>query len=145
MNWGVKIAIFYTSFVLIVLASVFFAMNQKFDLVTENYYDKEIKYQEQIDKQQRTNSLKEKTEIQLMSDIVKIKFPNLPDKNNPKNSIILYRPSDVSKDIKLTIIPDSLKYQVIPIRELTKGLWKIKLNWVSDGTEYYHESIINIQ
>lgn len=144
MNWGIKIAIFYGGFVAIVLASVFFAMTQKVDLVSDNYYEKELKYQEQIDKSQRTKSLKEKTEIQLLNSQIKIKFPNLPDKNYTKNSILLYRPSDPSKDLKISISTDSLGVQVIPVEKLISGFWKIKLNWITNETEYYDESIINI-
>ena len=144
MNWGIKILIFYLGFVVMVLASVFFAMNQRVDLVTDNYYEKELKYQEQIDKSQRTKSLKEKTEIQLLDKQIKIKFPVLPEKNNQKNSIFLYRPSDQSKDLKIEIKTDTLGIQIIPAEKLTKGFWKIKLSWVSHEAEYYDESILNI-
>lgn len=144
MNWGVKILISYLVFLVAVLASVFFAMNQKIELVTDNYYEKELKYQEQIDKSHRTKSLKEKTEIQLLDKYIKIKFPALPDKNNEKSFILLYRPSDVSKDLKLLVSTDSLGIQLIPADKLTKGFWKIKLDWVANGLEYYDESILNI-
>jgi hypothetical protein len=144
MNWGIKILIFYLGFVVMVVASVFFAMNQKVDLVTDNYYEKELKYQDQIDKQQRTKSLTGKTEIQLLDKQIKIKFPNIPDKNNSKNSILLYRPSDLSKDIKIAISTDSLGIQNITIEKLIKGFWKIKLNWASKESEYYDEGVINI-
>jgi len=144
MNWGIKILIFYLGFVVMVLASVFFAMTQKVDLVTDNYYEKELKHQEQIDKQQRTKSLKEKTEIQLLDKQIIIKFPVLPDKNNQKNSVLLYRPSDPSKDLRIEIKTDTLGIQIISAEKLTKGFWKIKLSWVSNEAEYYDESILNI-
>jgi hypothetical protein len=144
MNWGVRIAIFYIGFVLIVLASVFFAMNQKIDLVTENYYEKELKHQEQIDRQKRTGELKEKTEIKLEGKNIKIKFPSLPDGGNVKNSILLYRPSDKTKDVKIGISTDTSGVQMLPSENLVSGLWRIKLNWVSKGEEYYSEEMVNI-
>jgi hypothetical protein len=144
MNWGIKIAIFYGGFVVVVLASVFFAMTQRVDLVTDNYYEKELKYQEQIDKAQRTKTLKEKTEIQLYERQVKIKLPVIPDKNNSKDYILFYKPSDPLKDFKVAIASDSLGFQTIPIEKLLKGYWKIKLNWTSGGVEYYDEGMINI-
>lgn len=144
MNWGVKIAVFYIGFVIMVLASVFFAMNQKNDLVTENYYEKELTHQEQIDKSQRTKSLKQKTEIQLTDKQVKIKFPILPEKNEEKNIILFYRPSDRLKDLRIPVSTDSLGVQYVPTEKLSSGFWKIKLNWLSHKEEYYDESIINI-
>jgi hypothetical protein len=144
MNWGYKIAFLYGGFVMIVLASVFFAMTQSVDLVTENYYDKELKFQDQIDRNSRTRALKEKTEIGIIENSIKLKFPNLPDKNNPKDYILLYRPSDPAKDIKLPVSADSLCFQGISTDKLAKGFWKIKLNWTSGGAEYSDEVMINI-
>lgn len=144
MNWGVKILIAYLLFLVSVLASVFFAMNQKIELVTDNYYEKELKYQEQIDKLQRTKLLNEKTEIRLLDKHIRIKFPAIPDKNNEKSFIFLYRPSDISKDLKLRVSADSLGVQLVPADKLVKGFWKIKLEWVANGMEYYDEGILNI-
>lgn len=144
MSWGKKIAILYIGFVILTLAFVFFAMNQRVDLVTDNYYEKELKYQEQIDKSKRTKELKEKINVQIFEKTVRVKFPNLPDKNNQKDFILFYRPSDPSRDIKIRISPDSLGNQIIPTEKFAKGFWKIKLSWTSGGTEYYDESIINI-
>lgn len=144
MNWGKKIAVLYIGFVVATLAFVFFAMTQKVDLVTDNYYEKELKYQEQIDKIKKTKELKEKTEIQLIEKTVKIKFPSLPDKNIQKDFILFYRPSDPSKDVKIQVTADSLGFQLIPVEKLTKGFWKIKLNWTSGGSEFYDESMLNI-
>jgi hypothetical protein len=144
MDWGKKIAILYIGFVVLTLAFVFFAMTQKVDLVTDNYYEKELKYQEQIDKSKRTKELKEKTDIQILDKTVKIKYPNKPDKNSQKDFILFYRPSDPSKDLKIQVSADSLGIQVIPTEKFTKGFWKIKLSWTSGGNEYYDESIVNI-
>lgn len=139
MNWGHKIAFLYIGFVVIVLASVIFAVTQRIDLVTDNYYDKGIKYQEQINKNQRTKALKEKTEISISDRIIKIKFPNLPDKNIANDFILLYRPSDPSKDLKVTISTDTLGVQQIPADKLASGFWKVKMGWTSSGAEYSDE------
>lgn len=144
MGWGKKIAVLYIGFVVVTLAFVVFAMNQRVDLVTDNYYEKELKYQEQIDKIKKTKELKEKTEIQLIEKTVKIKFPALPDKNSPKDFILFYRPSDPSKDVKIQVSADSLGFQFIPVEKLARGFWKIKLNWTSGGSEFYDESMLNI-
>ncbi|MFA5403508.1 MAG: FixH family protein [Ignavibacteria bacterium] len=144
MNWGIKILIFYIGFLIIMLVSVFFAMNSGVDLVTDRYYEKELKYQEQIDKTQRTKLLTKKTEIQILDGSIKINFPVLPDRNNSKNSILLYRPSDLKKDLKIEISTDSLGVQIIPTEKLSKGFWKIKINWVSNETEYYAENVLSV-
>ena len=49
-NWGTGIFLLYAGFAAVTIALVIFAMTKKVDLVTDNYYDKELKYEEQIQK-----------------------------------------------------------------------------------------------
>ncbi|MCX6158754.1 MAG: FixH family protein [Ignavibacteriota bacterium] len=144
MNWGYKIAVFFGTFVLITTGVTVYLMNQKVDIVTENYYEKELKYQEQIDKVTRTRALKESVEITNTGKELIIKFPNLPDKNQTKDFISLYRPSDDSKDVKIPILTDTSKTQLVSVDRLVKGYWKAKINWTSGGSEYYYESVFNL-
>ena len=145
-NWGTKIAILYIGFVVATLALVFWAMTQRVDLVTDNYYDKELKYQEQIERIQRTKNLNKKTSIEYQGREIIINFPAIPDKNisSDKNIILFYNPSNPARDLKILISTDSLGTQKIPTEKISKGFWKIKLNWVSFGKEYYDEAMINI-
>ena len=144
MNWGYKIAVFFGAFVLITTGVTDYLMNQKVDVVTENYYEKELKYQEQLDKVARTRALKESVEITNTGKELIIKFPNLPDKNQSKDLISLYRPSDDSKDVKIPILTDTSRTQVVSVDRLVKGYWKVKINWTSGGSEYYYESVFNL-
>jgi len=122
---------------------VVFFMNQKVDVVTENYYEKELKYQEQIDKIARTKALKDTLNIENTGKELIVKFPNVPDKAKGKDFIHLYRPSDQSMDVKIPIITDSTNSQVVSTKRLQKGYWKVQINWTSGGKEYFHESAFN--
>ena len=144
MNWGHRIAIGFATFVLITIGVTIYLMNQKVDIVTDNYYEKELKYQEQLDKVARTRALKESVEITNTGKELIIKFPNLPDKNQSKDLISLYRPSDDSKDVKIPILTDTSRTQVVSVDRLVKGYWKVKINWTSGGSEYYYESVFNL-
>ena len=127
-----------------VLAMVVFAMTRTVDLVNENYYAKGIDYQNQIDKLNRTKSLREKVKIENKGSSIEIIFPNKPDLNKTKDYILFYKPSETGHDIKMSVEPDSLGYQKISTSKLSKGFWKIQINWNSSGSEYYYEDILNI-
>ena len=58
MNWGYKIMIVYLVFVAGIAVMVYNSAMQNIDLVTPDYYAKELKYQEKIDE---TNVTKKKT------------------------------------------------------------------------------------
>ena len=49
MNWGYKILLVFAVFVAGILFLVYKSSNQKMDLVTTDYYEKELKYQQKID------------------------------------------------------------------------------------------------
>ena len=57
MNWGYKILFVYIAFVAGILAMVFGSSSQKVDLVTPDYYAKELKYQDKIDELGRVAAL----------------------------------------------------------------------------------------
>jgi len=119
-------------------------MTQDVDLVTHKYYDEEIKYQEQIDKIRRTNELTEKPTFEIENQSLKLVFPkNLLDKPI-EGTLNFYRPADQSKDFSLEIDLENDGVQRITSGKLNAGLWKIKINWSSNGLEYYSEQIINL-
>ena len=140
MNWGYKILTAFIVFCLAVMGAVIFFMNQKVDVVTDNYYEKELKYQDQINRVNRTRALKDSLAITNTGKELKITYPNVPDKSTSKDFILLYRPSDDKKDVKIPVSADSLKSQVVSIERLDKGYWKLQINWTSSGSEYYHEA-----
>lgn len=117
-------------------------MNQDVSLVTKDYYAKEIKYQEQIDKMKRTKELPEPLDINLEASAIKFSFPKLFKPNEVKGTIQFYRPSDKSKDFAVNVSLDSSYVQSINTVNLQKGLWKIQIDWNAKGNTYFNEKII---
>ena len=58
MNWGYKILIVYIVFIAGIVTLVYKSSVQNQDLVVNDYYDQELKYQDKIDAVLRTNNLK---------------------------------------------------------------------------------------
>ncbi len=137
ISWGTGIVIAIVIFMTITLATVVFMMNQDVDLVSDDYYEKGIKYQQQIDLVNRSNKLDEPVKMEFNGSIVKITFPESIKNEKIAGEIFFYRPSDAKKDFKL---PLSLTEgnQVIPVHGLEKGFWRIKLNWDLNNKENYY-------
>ncbi len=58
-NWGYKIVLVYSVFVAGILYLVVQSSRQQMDLVTDDYYAQEIRYQEKIDQSKRASALSE--------------------------------------------------------------------------------------
>lgn len=140
-HWPVGIIIAYSGFVLFLLAAWIIFKSQPVDLVAENYYEKQIKYQEQIDRIQRTKNLSEavKVKYNAESQQIAIRFPKIFPSAQVEGKITLYRPSDAKMDFSLPIALNDLGIQIIPANTFTPGLWRIKLSWAVNEVEYYYE------
>ena len=119
-------------------------MNQDVDLVSDNYYEKGIKYQQQIDRLERTSLLKEKPSISYYGDAIAIAFPSNLVQKELSGEIFCYRPSNPSLDFKVVMQLDENGKQIIPVEKLEKGYWRFVLDWKFDGKDYFNEEVIFI-
>ena len=144
VNWGTGIVITFIVFMAITLSTVVYLMNQDVDLVADNYYEKEIKYQQQIDKVERTSLLEEKPSIIYDGNAVTIGFPSKLMNKELTGEIFCYRPSSPLLDFKVVMQLDENGKQIIPAEKLEKGYWRFMLDWKFDGKDYYNEEMIFI-
>jgi len=144
ISWGTGITAVYVFFVIALLAAVFVFMNQDVHLVTDDYYAKEIAYQQQIDKVNRTQSLNAQLKIKPASGFVGFAFPRLFKSNEINGKIHFYRPSDNSKDFFADVKVDSANSLEVATAGKEKGMWKVKVDWNAKGNSYYNEKIIMI-
>ena len=145
ISWGNGIVIAFGVFMSINVLTAVYLMNQDVNLVSEDYYDEEIKYQQQIDRMERTSRLEKEQIVSFDGSIVKIKIPKSVLSKKLTGEIYFYRPSDSKSDIKIPLITDTSGVQVIPVERMEKGLWTIKVNWLSIGKEYFSEDRILIR
>jgi hypothetical protein len=136
-NWGTGIVISFILFALSIAFIVIFPFNQSVELVTKDYYEKELIYQEQIDKLERTRLLNESIIINQDEGQLNIIFPL--SYSEVTGEILFYRPADAKKDFSLRINADSSGSQNIDTRPLIPGYWRVKVLWNMDDLQYYFE------
>ena len=139
-NWGTGILITIIIFMVITISTVVFLMNQDVDLVADDYYNKGIQHQSQIERVNRTNEMVEKVSINQGNGIIIFNFPKTYSQKSFEGTIQFYRPSNSKKDFSLPISIDTSAQQIVPTQNLEKGYWTVKLNWTQDSIEYYKES-----
>ncbi|MFN6114481.1 MAG: FixH family protein, partial [Flavobacteriales bacterium] len=74
-SWGKAIFLVMTAFVLLMASFMYRAAFNQEELVAENYYEQEIKYQEQIDKLNRAGALGEAVRMEVVGNELVISFP----------------------------------------------------------------------
>lgn len=145
ISWGYRVAILYCSFVTFMLFLVFKSHSEDFSLVSKDYYKQEIQYQQQIDKQKNSAALSEKLGIEFSQAENKARFSFPKNKTSITGEILFYRPSDSKQDLKVAIQPNAENQQDVSFSSLQKGLWRVQVEWSSDGIEYFDEKPLVIQ
>lgn len=141
MNWGKGILLTIILFVAFIMTLVVISVKQDdIHLVTENYYEKEIKYQEQIEREKSAAQLSR--EVLVFDNATKSILLDLPI--GAKGEIQLFRPSDARLDQLVPLEIKEAGKTSISLSELKAGYWRVKLTWVENGVEYYEESKITI-
>lgn len=141
MNWGKGILLTIIAFVGFILTLVVISVRQDdIHLVTENYYEKEIKYQDQIEREKSAAGLDR--EVLVFDSKSKSMLLDLPV--GAKGSLQLFRPSDARLDQELSLDITEEGKTTVPLDKLKSGYWKVQLTWTENGVEFYKEEKISL-
>jgi hypothetical protein len=97
MNWGKGIVIGMATFMTFIIVLVVGLMMNRVDLESEDYYKREINYQEEITAQENANKLESKIELISNAEFLVVKVPegeftkiemHLSRPNDPKFKIV---------------------------------------------------------
>ncbi len=143
-SWGTGIFISIVVFMAITVILTVIFMNQRVDLVTNNYYEKTLTYQDQIDTYKRTAVLKERVSFNYADNRIKLSFPDsfLEQVNNGK--LYFYRPSDSRKDFTVPIKLNKKGSQTVNTARIDKGYWKVEIQWTMNNQNYLMEKSVLI-
>ncbi len=119
------------------LAFVYVASKQKIDLVTRDYYPRELRYEEEIQKRKNAQSLGEDISVLQTSSGLNIKIPDTLKKLEITGSFHLYRPSNKYLDIRDTLRIDSSLQFFIPATRLKKGKYQLDLELTDNNQKKY--------
>lgn len=145
LNWGtgLLIAIIISSLGIILLVAL--SAREKIDLVTEEYYPRELKYELEIEKLKNTRSLNKGIEIKQFPDSIIMHFPpiaDLPEKI--EGEILFYFPSDKYGDRTEAVQLDSKFCQKFKPQDFKPGKYEIIIDWKLEGKEYLQKELIFI-
>jgi hypothetical protein len=146
-QWPAGIAIIYSSFVLVLVSFVIYSRYQQVDLVNDDYYDQEMNYQQQISRIGRTQSFSQPVNWILMNKkkSLMIQFSSDFDPTLLRGTILFFRPSDAKQDKLVVLNLSSDGNQLISTKNMTPGLWKLKIFWQINNSEYYKEGVLVLE
>lgn len=137
-NWGHGIVLAMACFIGFILFMIFIFPNgqQNSELITDNYYEEELAYQDIIDAKNRADKLPEKPKYDQIPSGIKITFPQDINSTNAKVRFDLFRTDDKRLDVKKDVELSADNSFTIPEKILVPGNYTLKVHWKKDNLEY---------
>ena len=137
-NWGTKLALWITAFILFILTLVLLSLKYDIGLVEKDYYPKGLVYQNRIDAIE--NAL-EFSNIFKFAQNEKDVIIETPEIEVDEGTVTFFRPSDNSFDRVYELHVADNKNIIIPKSDLIVGKYLVKFEWKHLNKNYYVEKV----
>ncbi len=137
-SWGTGIVLSFVAFIIFILYFVYLASTDNkanHDLVTREYYKKELAYQKEIDAEQNALEYAKATAITKTEEGLQITFPENLGFKDIEGKVSLYRPSNQRLDFDLPVSLSNT-HLLIPDKQLLDGRWDIRISWSANDRDY---------
>lgn len=144
-RWGVGLVIAFLAFAAGVVVMVVVSMNREVDLVADDYYQQELRHEQQIQSTRRTDALGDSLHVHLVGTSLLCTLPSVFNPDSTQGTLTFYRPADRKMDFVVPLLLTQGNSQAVDVGTLERGLWRIKVRWTFRQTEYFKEEAIIIQ
>lgn len=143
--WPVAIVAFFAVFATFLAVFVVWAVGQKQELVAENYYEQEVRYQQRLDKVNRTQVIAGQAAVTFDAarNCIVVALPPA-QAQGASGRIHFYRPSDARLDREVSLALNPTGVQTLDAKSLTSGLWKVRVEWTAQGQDYFLDQALVI-
>jgi hypothetical protein len=142
MNFGNWIVVSFVLFAAFIGTLVVVCLREDISLVSKDYYQEELVYEDQIQRLNNVAGLKEKPVIRVVDHMVQVEFSQFNTIEHAELEI--FCPSNASMDRKFLVKSSDQPVQFFQLDPLQKGMHRAKLQWEMDGKEFYLEEVIYI-
>lgn len=137
LNWGHGLAIALGCFILFILFLIFvFPMGkQNADMISNNYYEEELQYQDIIDAKNNAAKLEKTPTYKVTNEGMLISFPESIKVDDNTVNFVLFRTADSNLDVKKEV---TLQHNLflIPKAVISSGSYTLKLKWKENKKPY---------
>ncbi len=142
MNWGKSIIAAFVFFAIFIFTLVYVCVKQEIPLVSKDYYEREINYQQQIQRLNNAELLVKKPTFHKVGSNLNVTFNQFDLVDD--GELTLFRPSDLKFDTEFSFHKQQDSILQLDVRKLPAGMYRAKMQWTMAGKEYYVEEIVNL-
>lgn len=141
INWGIGIVIAILAFILFItyfLVKATIDNTYNHELVTENYYEKELQFEKLVQLEEATQKSGMQVAINYENGKgIQLTFPEKTKGNHIMGKVNFYRPDNEKLDFQLPIQTNEIQRMEIPHEQLLTGRWNISVEYTIDHQKTY--------
>ena len=145
MNWGKGITLALIAFAGMMAYFLIRASGNPSPLVTDKYYEQELKYQQRINNTNRADALSADVVMQITANGIRLEFPKEIDPGTFTGELTLLRPNNPTLDKTIAVMASSDGIFEIEGDLLAPGRYNALLEWKAGESAYYSEQRIVVQ
>lgn len=143
INWGTGLAIgmaLFIGFILYFVVQILADKEQ--DLVVEDYYERAMMYQDEMEAEENSQTLKVDVVGKRTDEGWLFIFPEDLDPSKITGTVSMYRPSNKQLDFEIPIDLSNSEL-LVPDNKMIGGRWNTTVTWQYEGEKYmYKEKIV---
>jgi len=142
MHFGHKIVIGFCAFATLMVVLVYKSFQTDFELVSKNYYQEELVYQDVIDATKNSQQLSNPVLLDQSKARMRVSLPTEMSGKEISGAVYFYCPANGKNDRSFPLQSSVLE---IPMEKIPKAGYVVKTSWTADGKSYHQEQNIIIE
>ncbi len=144
MSWGYRLLILYLAFAGLMGYLTYRAFHVNVDLVENDYYKTELRYQQVIDASKNSSKLTGTVSLNEADGQINIQFPKEMKNSDVKGTAWFYCAYDAKKDRHIDLKINQDAFEQISLKDFVPGNYVVKFDWTSNDKTYYTEEPFTI-
>jgi len=140
--WPYGILAFFVLLACGLAGAVFIAATHSESMVSDNYYEQELKFQRQMDGAARAEKAGARIQLEAGEGKLVVAVPRAQVAQQCSGVIEFYRPSSPALDRNYPLAPGKDGAQTVDISKLAAGPWRVRVKWRAGGEDYFLEQKI---
>ena len=146
--WPYGIVLFFVLLICGLAGVVVIAATHRDSMVSESYYEQELRFQTRIDSAARAQKCGAQVQLETTTGAdarrLVVRLPVEQVARHCSGVIEFYRPSSPALDREFPLTPAADGTQAVDVAGLAAGLWAVRVKWTAGGEEYFLEQKITI-
>jgi nitrogen fixation protein FixH len=142
--WPYGVLLFFGLLFCALAAVLLIATTHRESLVSDNYYEQELNYQDRINSAARAEKSGAHIRLDAAAGQLIVAVPAQQLAQKLSGAIEFYRPSAPELDRHYSLAPDAGGSQTVDVSRLTAGLWQVRVQWNAGGQDYFLQQKITL-